>query len=95
MAEVVTYSLSRSRFIWIIVTFLFQRVISTKWRNKLLIHNINLTGHRKSVYCLRPLIFLDTNVIALFWHWRSQVFPKGCYHHDLKGFYETGYNSVL
>ena len=23
-------------------------VISVKWRNKLLIHNINLTGHRKS-----------------------------------------------
>ena len=26
-----------------------KRVISAKWRNKLLIHNINLTVHRKSV----------------------------------------------
>ena len=88
MDEAVTYSLSHTRFIW-----WFQRVISTKWKNKLLIHNINLTGHRQSACCLRLLIFVDTNVIALFWHWRYQVFPKGCYHHDLKGFYESALNN--
>ena len=29
---------------------------------------------------------------APFLHWRSQIFSKGCYHHDLKAFCETGYN---
>ena len=58
-------------------------VISIKWRNKLLIYNINLTGHRKSACCLR-FVFLEVWVIAPFWHWRTQVFPKGCCHHDLK-----------
>ena len=61
-------------------------VISIKWRNKLLIHNINLTGHRKSACCLQLLVFLEIWVIAPFWHWRTQVFPKGCCHHDLKAF---------
>ena len=60
--------------------------ISNKWKNKLLIHNINLTGHRKSACCLQFLVFLDIWVIAPFWHWRIQVFPKGCCHHDLKAF---------
>ena len=29
------------------------------------------------------------------WHWRPQVFPKGCCYYDLKAFCETGYKSVL
>ena len=70
-------------------------VISIKWRNKLLIHNINLTGHRKSACCLQLLVFLEIWVIAPFWHWRTQVFPKGCCHHDLKVLCEIGYKSVL
>ena len=57
-------------------------VISIKWKNKLLIHNINLTGQRKSACCLELLVFLEIWVIAPFWHWRTQVFPKGCCHHD-------------
>ena len=31
-------------------------VISNKWRNKLLIHIISLTGHRKSASCLQLLV---------------------------------------
>ena len=61
-------------------------VISIKWRNKLLIHNINLTGHRKSACCLQLLVFLKIWVITPFWHWRTQVFPKDCCQHDLKAF---------
>ena len=59
------------------------------------IHNINLTGHRKIACFLRLLVFLEIWVIAPFWHWRFQDFSKGCCHHDLKAFSETGYNSVL
>ena len=70
-------------------------VISFKWRNKLLIYNINMTGHRKSACCLQLLIFLEIWVIAPFWHWRTQVFAKGCCHHDLEAFCEIGYKSVL
>ena len=70
-------------------------VISIKWRNKLLIHNINLTGHRKSACCLQLLVFLEIWVIASIWHCKAQVFPKGCCHHDLKAFCETGYKSLL
>ena len=70
-------------------------VISIKWRNKLLIYNINLTGHRKSACCLKLLVFLEIWVIAPFQHWRFQVFSKDCFHHDLKAFCETGYNSVV
>ena len=73
----------------------WKRVISIKWMNKLLIQNINLTGHRKSACYLQPLVFLEICVIAPFWHWRIQVFPKGCWHHDLKAFCEIGYKSVL
>ena len=62
-------------------------IISIKWRNKLLIHNINLIGHRKSACCIQLLVFLEIWVIAPFWHWRTQVFPKGCCHHDLKAFF--------
>ena len=72
-----------------------KRVISNKWRNKMLIHNINLTGHWKIACCLRLLVFLEIWDIAPFWQWRSQVFPKGCCHHDLKAFCEIWYNSVL
>ena len=57
-------------------------VISIKWRNKLLIHNINLTCHRKSACCLQLFVFMETWVIAPFWHWRTQVFPKGCCYDD-------------
>ena len=53
-------------------------VISNTWRNKLLIHNIHLTGHRKSACCLQLLVFLEIWVIAPFWH---------CCHHDLKAFF--------
>ena len=70
-------------------------VISIKWRNKLLIHNINLTGHRKSACCLQLLVLLEIWVIAPFWHWRTQVFTKGFCHHDHKVFCEAGYKSVL
>ena len=72
-----------------------KRVISAKWRNKLLIHNINLTVHRKSAYCLRLLIFLETWVITPLWHWRYQVFPKCHCHHHLKAFYECGHNNLF
>ena len=61
----------------------------------MLIRNINLTGHRKSTCCLQLLVFLEIRVIAPFWHWRSQVFPKGCWPHDLKAFCKIGYKSVL
>ena len=71
-----------------------ERVTSAKWRNKLLIHDINLTVHRKSACCLRPLIFLETEVITPFWHRRSQVFPKGHCHHDLKAFCESVHNNL-
>ena len=70
-------------------------VISIKWGNKLVIHNINLAGHRNSACCLQLLGFLEIWVNALFWHWKTQNFPKGCCHHDLKAFCETGYKSVL
>ena len=60
--------------------------ISNKGRNKLLIHNINLTGHRNSACCLQLLVFLEIWIIAPFWYWRTQVFPKGCCHHDRKVF---------
>ena len=59
------------------------------------IHNINLTDHRKSVYCLQLLVFLEIWAIAQFWDWRAQVFPKGCCHEDLKAFCEIGYKIVL
>ena len=29
------------------------------------------------------------------WHWRPQVFPKGCCYYGLKAFCETGYKSAL
>ena len=73
----------------------WKRFISTRWRNKLLLHNINLTGHRKSACFLQLLVFLQIWVIAPFWNWKSQVFLKGCWYHDFKAFCETGYNSVL
>ena len=47
-------------------TCFWKRVISGKWRNKMLIHNINLAVHRKSLCCLRLLFFLKTRVIAPF-----------------------------
>ena len=72
-----------------------KRVVSVKCRNKLLIHNINSTVLRKSSCCLRLLVFLDTWVIAPFWHWRSQVFPKGRCHHDFKAFCESGHNNLF
>ena len=34
-------------------------------------------------------------VIAPFWHWRSQDFPKDRCHHDLKAFCESGYNNLF
>ena len=45
-------------------TCFWKWVISVKWRNKLVIHNINLTGHRKSGCCLQLLFFLKIWVIA-------------------------------
>ena len=71
------------------------RVISIKWRNKLLIHSINLAGLRKSACSLQLLVFLEIWVIGPFWHWKTQVFPKSWCHHDLKAFCEIGYKSVL
>ena len=73
----------------------WKRAISIKQRNKLLIHNINLTGHRKSAWCLQLLVFLEIWIIASFWLCKTQVFAKGCCHHDLKASCETGYKSVL
>ena len=73
----------------------WKRVISIKWRNKLLIHSIDLTGHRKSACCLQLLVFLEIWVLAPFWHRRTEVFPKGGCHHDLKDFCQIGYKSVL
>ena len=72
-----------------------KRIISTKWRNKLLVQNINLTGHTKNVCCLRPLIFLETRVITAVRHWGFKVFWKIFYLHNFKAFCETGYNSIL
>ena len=62
---------------------------------KSLIHNINLTGQRKSACCLWSLVNLEVCVFSPFYHCRSQVFSKGCCHHALKAFWENGYNSVL
>ena len=56
---------------------------------------ISMTGHRKSACFLQLLVFLEIWVIAPFWHWCTQVFPKSCCHHDLKVFWEIGYKSVL
>ena len=53
----------------------WKLVISVKWRNKLLVYNFNLTGHRKSACCLQLLVFPEVWVIAPFWHCRTQVFP--------------------
>ena len=39
--------------------YFWKRVISIRWRNKLLIHKINLTCHRKSACCLQLLVFLE------------------------------------
>ena len=61
----------------------------------MLIHNINLTCRRKSACCSQLLIFRETCVIAPFCHWKSQVFPKGYCHHDLKAFCESGHNNLL
>ena len=73
----------------------WKRVFSVKWRSKLLIHNIYLTGHRKSACCPRLFVFMETWVITLFWHWRSQVFSMGFLHHDLKAFCESGHNNFI
>ena len=72
-----------------------KQVISAKWRNKLLIQNINLTVYRKNACCLRLLVFLETCLVASFWHWRSLVFPKGCCYHDLKAICESGHNNLF
>ena len=61
----------------------------------MLIHNINLIGHRKSAYCPRLLVFMKICIIVPLWHLSSQVFSKGCCHHDLNTFCETGCNNVL
>ena len=57
--------------------------------------HINLTVYRKNACCLRLLVFLETWVVAPFWHWRSLVFPKGRCHHDLKAFCESGHNNLF
>ena len=44
----------------------WKRFISTKWRNKLLIHNVNLTGHRKSACFLQLLVFLQIESLLRF-----------------------------
>ena len=62
----------------------WKQVISIKWRNRLLTHTKSLTGHKKSACCLRFLVFLEISIIASFWHWRSQDFPKGCCLRDLR-----------
>ena len=64
-------------------------VISIKWRNKLLFHNINLTGHRKSTCCLQLLVFLMSHCSVLALE-DPGFFHKSCCHHDLKAFCETG-----
>ena len=87
-------SVSKPSICWLLVGY-WKWAISIKWRNKLLIHNINLTGHRKSACCLQLLVFLKIWVIAPFWHWRTQDFSKGCSHHDFIAFCEIGYKSVL
>ena len=52
-------------------------VTSVKWRNKLLIQNINLTVYRKNACCLGLLVFMETRVFAPFWHCGgSWFFPK-------------------
>ena len=54
----------------------WKRVISIKWRNKLLIHSMNLTGYRKSACCLRLLVLLEIWVIALFSIGGLKFFPR-------------------
>ena len=43
----------KHQYIWFTSWCFWFRVISTKWRNKLLIHNINLTGNKNMhvAYC--------------------------------------------
>ena len=84
---------SVSTCLWVSHQYIFQKKVTLmKWSNKLQIHNVNLTDHRKSA---KLLVFLQIWFIAPFWHWRSQDFPNGCCQHDLKSFCETGCNSVL
>ena len=71
------------------------QVMSVKGRKKLLFHNINLAGHRKSACCLQLLIFLEIWVNFPFWHCRTQVFPKSYCHHDLKKFCEIEDKTIL
>ena len=75
--------------------YFWKRVISTKWRNKLLVHNISLTGHRKSACCLRPWISWRQESSLYFVIGGPRFFLKGCYHYHLKAFCEIVYNSVL
>ena len=67
----------------------WKRVISINCRNKLLIHNIKLTGHRKSTCCLQLLVFQMSHCSVLALE-DPGFFHKSCCHHDLKAFCETG-----
>ena len=57
----------------------------------MLIHNINLTVHRKSLCCQQLLVFLEIWVIAPFWHWKIQVFGQSS---NFK-FFEVALSAVL
>ena len=68
----------------------WKQVISIKWRNKLLIHNINLTGHRKSACCLRLLVFLEIWVILSFGVGGLRIFPSSAATMISKRFVKLG-----
>ena len=70
-------------------------VISNKWRNKLLIHNIKLTGHRKSACCLQLLVFLEIRSLLCFGIGRSRFFPRVAATMISKRFCEIAFESVL
>ena len=53
-----------------------KRVIWIEWRNKLFIHNINLTSHRKSACCLQLLVFLEYESLLRFGIGGPKFFPR-------------------
>ena len=79
----------------------WKSVISNKWRNKLFIHNMNLTVHRKSACCLQLLVFLEIWAIAIsvlafrFGIGRPRFFSRVAATMISKRFCEIVYKSVL
>ena len=71
------YFPSASTCLWVSHQYVFEnRLFSVKWTNKLLIHDINLTGHRKSTCCLRLLVFLQIESLLCFGIGGPRIFPR-------------------